>query len=95
MYTSRCPHGNTVRTEVVLDSDNERTVCCGAFTSVFMDDQSLYCKCCFGAVVGEAPVTTLTFRLPPAVGTDVDRSRSANGPHTKSDFPIPENQESS
>lgn len=44
-----CVHGYSATDETSVDEDG-RTACCGAFSSIFADDGSEYCKCCFGSV---------------------------------------------
>lgn len=66
-----CPHGfeTADNTGDVIVKPDGTTTCCGAFTSIFMDDESEYCKCCYRTVTGyegsavfDMPVT---LQLPP------------------------------
>jgi hypothetical protein len=43
-------------TQLRLVNPNGTTTCCGAFTSIFIDDEVEYCKACFNAVDGHTPV---------------------------------------
>jgi hypothetical protein len=49
--TNNCNHGNDCHTECSVDADG-RTSCCGAYSSIHMDDGVEYCKCCYGSVTG-------------------------------------------
>lgn len=44
-----CPHGSDVHQATTRRAD-DRSVCCGAYTSIFTDDGTEYCKCCFAEV---------------------------------------------
>jgi hypothetical protein len=63
----KCEHGHTCYNVSTFDAEGV-TACCGAFYSVFSDDGSLYCKCCYGSVWADdisAPVVTYRVELPP------------------------------
>lgn len=46
-----CQHGYDESTQTTIDDDGI-TACCAAYSSIFMDDGTEYCKCCYGAVTG-------------------------------------------
>lgn len=46
---ARCEHGHSCYDVSTFDAEGI-TACCGAYYSVFSDDGSLYCKCCYGSV---------------------------------------------
>jgi hypothetical protein len=56
---------NPEHTECVVDSDG-RTSCCGAYTSIFIDDGIEYCKGCYVAVTGyvDGPTERFTVEIP-------------------------------
>ena len=60
---NNCPHGRTPYDETVVD-DAGITACCAAYSSIFADDGTEYCKCCFGAVSGGAETPRIMVRLP-------------------------------
>lgn len=43
-----CEHEVTAPRSVNADGI---TNCCGAYTSIFIDDQTEYCKCCYETIV--------------------------------------------
>ena len=47
--TRTCPHGSSIYNHAQVNADGI-TACCGAHSSIFTDDGSEYCKCCFGSV---------------------------------------------
>lgn len=49
MYLS-CPHGYTEVSFTTVD-DEGWTACCGDQYSVFTDDGTRYCKCCYATVL--------------------------------------------
>lgn len=57
-----CTHGYEPDTETVVDGDG-RTACCGAYTSIFIDDGTEYCKCCYGSVTGGEETERITLVL--------------------------------
>lgn len=57
-----CEHGHTCYTQASVDADG-RSSCCGAFTSIHMDDGSEYCKCCYGSITGGELTPRTTVRL--------------------------------
>lgn len=58
----QCRHGFTSANTTVVDQDGI-TVCCAAYSSIFIDDGSEYCKCCYGSVTGGAETERVTVRL--------------------------------
>ena len=48
-----CLHGFSVTGYTHTKApDYERTVCCNAYTSIFIDTGTEYCKCCYATVTG-------------------------------------------
>ena len=43
-----CTHWQTVKFTTVDNDDI--TICCNAHTSIFLDDGTEYCKCCYATV---------------------------------------------
>lgn len=51
--TTKCVHGIVTADHATTRITAEgKTICCDAFTSIFIDDGTEYCKCCFNAVIG-------------------------------------------
>jgi hypothetical protein len=44
-----CEHGHGSLGEATVNADGI-TSCCGVYTSIFTDDGSEYCRCCYGTV---------------------------------------------
>ncbi len=57
-----CSHGYTPEQVAGVDDDG-RTSCCGAYTSIHMDDGVEYCKCCYGEVGYGSITERITFDL--------------------------------
>lgn len=58
-----CPHGHDENTLTPLGDDGI-TLCCDAYSSIFTDDGTEYCKCCYGTVSHTIAATTIPDRRP-------------------------------
>lgn len=71
MSTTDCPHGHDSDVDVAVDSDG-RTSCCGAFSTIFIDDGIEYCKCCYAEVSGGEVTQRYILQLKPGDLRDLD-----------------------